>query len=333
MHYSLVCTGIGKQEYKPEEIQELKECFVLIEVLKATICGSDYMVLHGNHPYKKYPAILGHEFVGKVIDANNTEFKINDMVTSLSYSYCGKCDKCKKEHYNHCIKKITYNTAGSSGAFTKHMLVHKNSLLTLPVSQDTQLFVISEPLSIVIHAFNKIEINKSSRLLIIGAGAMGLLSSIYYNEFTSGSVLTLIEKNESRRKFAQDMGLNVISDMNMIPNNHFDILVVAGGSGFDINQAMEKITNNSILVLISYFDTNNQIDMNTVVKKEITIKGSFLSNKLDLLKSVEILHKARNTCSPFNKLITEKVQFSELEKYMSNRLSNGKILIDSPGVL
>ncbi|WP_340622031.1 zinc-dependent alcohol dehydrogenase [Xenorhabdus siamensis] len=333
MYYSLVCTGIGKQQYKLEKIKKLKESFVLVEVIKATICGSDYMVLHGIHPYKKYPAILGHEFIGKIIDANDTEFNINDMVTSLSYGYCGKCDQCKKEYFNHCVKKITYNTFGSSGAFTKHMIVHRNSLLTLPKAQDNQLFVISEPLSIVVHAFNKIKINKSSRLLIIGAGAMGLLSAIYYSEYTDGSNLIIVEHDKSRRKFAQDMGFEVISDINTVPSDYFNILIVAGGNKFDINKAMKIITNNSLLVLISYFDANNEIDMNTIVKKEITIKGSFLSSKIDLLDSINILYKSLNNNSLFNKIITNEIKFSELEEYMGKHISNGKVLIDSLGVL
>lgn len=52
MHYSLICTGKGKQHYAPELSEPVPCDFLRLEVNVATICGSDYMVLQGTHPYK-----------------------------------------------------------------------------------------------------------------------------------------------------------------------------------------------------------------------------------------------------------------------------------------
>ncbi len=146
MNYSLVCTEKGSQSYQPELRPQLSDGYLLLEVQQATICGSDYMVLHGIHPYKQYPAILGHELVGKVINANGiAAFKEQQLVTALSYGFCGHCEHCNNQRYNHCSKKVTYNTAGSSGAFSKHMIVHHSSLMALPEHSNSNLFVLAEP--------------------------------------------------------------------------------------------------------------------------------------------------------------------------------------------
>ncbi|MEI8634926.1 alcohol dehydrogenase catalytic domain-containing protein [Vibrio sp. PP-XX7] len=92
--------------------------YVLVQIKLASICGSDYMVLQKTHPYKKYPAILGHEFVGEVINNGHIEnINIGDKVTALSYGFCGKCEACLNPKSKSLPRKITYNTAGNRWSF------------------------------------------------------------------------------------------------------------------------------------------------------------------------------------------------------------------------
>ncbi|PHM56798.1 zinc-dependent alcohol dehydrogenase [Xenorhabdus sp. KK7.4] len=332
MSYSLICTAKGCQFYQKESIPKLESGFLLLEIQKATICGSDYMVLHGSHPYKKYPAILGHEFIGKVINNNGISiFKEQQWVTALSYGYCGYCEYCRVKRYNHCSKKITYNTAGSGGAFSNHMIVHHSSLAFLPDNSD--LFVLSEPLSIVIHALNKISITPTTKILIIGAGAMGLLSAITCQETYGACDITFIEKNVSRKNFLIELGFTVVDEQVAVVENKFDVMIVAGGNKLNFSQILKLTVVGGELLFISYFDTISQLDMNTIVRKELKFSGSFLSTLDDLKQAIDILHLSTTTHSKLEKIITKKIHFKELKNHMITGNSDGKVLIESIGYL
>ncbi|MCP1108502.1 alcohol dehydrogenase catalytic domain-containing protein [Serratia nevei] len=97
MFYSLICHDKGHQTYEPETLAPAPTDFMRVEIHKAAICGSDYMVLNQTHPYKQYPAILGHEFIGKIADDDGSgDLKKGLWVTGLSYGSCGACVFCKR---------------------------------------------------------------------------------------------------------------------------------------------------------------------------------------------------------------------------------------------
>ncbi|WP_024645359.1 zinc-dependent alcohol dehydrogenase [Pseudomonas syringae] len=334
MHYSLICTEKGKQHYALESTTPAAPEFLLLEVNYATICGSDYMVLQGTHPYKKYPAILGHELVGKVVQAGDgSRFICGEQVTALSYGSCGQCDYCKQQLTNHCLEKITYNTAGSSGAFSRHMHVHESSLVAIPEDSKPHDFVLAEPLSIVVHALHKVRVEASDNVLIIGAGAMGLLSAIVCREVHNVSNVTLLETHSSRQAFAESLGFLSALQFEDIPKDSVDMIIVAGGSALDFDLALSRLNIGGTLLLISYFDTLSQLDMNTVVRKEIKIAGSFLSTLDDLSVSVEMIKRSQHNESLLSKVIVERISFGQLKDFMLRTGTVGKTIVESPGVL
>ncbi|MDE9519311.1 alcohol dehydrogenase catalytic domain-containing protein [Xenorhabdus bovienii] len=337
MFYSLMCHGKRNQAYEPEVIPQMPPGFLQVEIVKAAICGSDHMVLNQTHPYKQYPAILGHEFIGRVTNAAGiSAFHEGQWVTGLSYGACGSCPNCKRELSNHCLNKVTYNTAGSSGAFTRTMTVHHSSVLPLPqnrAAEDNE-YVLSEPLSIVVHALNNMNVSPNARLTIIGAGAMGLLSAIFCREEKDISEVTLIDKTPSRCEFARSLGFRAETDMSDIADSDVDILVIAGGEALNIDNYIALLRPGAQVVLISYFDTHVNIDMNMLVRKEITLRGSFLSDRRDLAKAIQIIQQSTTTKdSALKKIITDVITFAELRDFMLNKTSKGKVLINEPGVL
>lgn len=335
MYYSLTCHSKHNQTYEPEAAPFVPAGFLQIEVVKAAICGSDLMVFNQTHPYKQYPAILGHEFIGKIADsAGNSAFRQGQWVTGLSFGFCGNCVSCEQGMSNHCLNKVTYNTAGTSGAFTRTMIAHHSSLLPLP--EDTAIvdeYVLSEPLSIIVHAMRKATFFSKARVVIIGAGAMGILSAIYCREEMGIASLTLIDNTASRREFVRSLGFDSEETLAGREPDSIDILIIAGGHKLDINNYIASLRPAAQVLLISYFDSESTIDMNILVRKEITLRGSFLSDKRDLATAINILGQAIKKESALKKVITDVIAFSELRDFMLNKNSKGKVLINEPGVL
>ncbi|TDS70345.1 L-iditol 2-dehydrogenase [Pantoea sp. PNA 14-12] len=336
MFYSLMCHGKKHQTYEPETLTPAPADFTRIEIFKAAICGSDFMVLNQTHPYKEYPAILGHEFIGKITDEDCAyDLKKGQWVTGLSYGSCGECDYCKRGMDNHCLKKVTYNTAGSSGAFTRTMTVHHRSLAPLPSGRtaDDYEFVLAEPLSIVVHALDNLEISHENQLTVIGAGAMGLLSAIFCREVKSVEKVELVDKAAARCAFAHSLGFNASNTMSNVNLSKTDVLVIAGGETLNLNDYIGLLRPGTRVVLISYFDTPVMLDMNLIVRKEITLQGSFLSNPQDLLKAIAIIEQSKKRNSRLKEIITDFITFGELRDFMLTKSSKGKVLIDKLGVL
>lgn len=336
MFYSLMCHGKKHQTYVPEAITSAPPDLTRIEIYKAAICGSDFMVLNQTHPYKEYPAILGHEFIGKIADDDCASgLRKGQWVTALSYGSCGDCDYCKRRMDNHCLKKVTYNTAGSSGAFTHTMTVHHRSLAPLPSGRtaDDYEFVLAEPLSIVVHALDNLEISYENQLTVIGAGAMGLLSAIFCREIKNIEKVELVDKAAARCAFAHSLGFNASSSMSDVDLSKTDVLVIAGGETLNVNDYIGLLRPGARVVLISYFDTPVVLDLNLIVRKEITLQGSFLSNPQDLVKAIEIIEQSKKRDSRIKEIITDFISFGELRDFMLTKISKGKVLIDKPGVL
>lgn len=335
MNYSLICHDKKTQMYQPEADIALQPGFLQIEIEKAAICGSDYMVLNGTHPYKQYPAILGHEFIGKVVKtSSDVPFNKGQWVTGLSYGACEQCAACQNGLGNHCENKVTYNTAGSSGAFTRNMIAHYSSLLPLPEQENIpEEYVLSEPLSIIVHAMRKVDFSNANKIAIIGAGAMGLLSAIYCCEEKGVPSITITDNLAARQQFTQSLGYSAVKNLCQEAKNSIDILIVAGGSELDLDEYLRYLAPAAQIVLISYFDTRSSVDMNTLVRKEITLHGSFLSDKDDLQDAIDIIQRTAKTSSNLKKIISQAIHFSDLRDFMLNQSSVGKVVVNQPGVL
>ena len=77
---------------------------VLVKVRYAGICGSDMHIYHGTSPVATYPRVIGHEFVGEVVETGNNakHLKAGDRVVIEPIYYCGKCYPCRNGRPNVC---------------------------------------------------------------------------------------------------------------------------------------------------------------------------------------------------------------------------------------
>lgn len=81
-----------------------KDDDVIIKVAFGGICGSDIGIYTGGNSLAKYPAIIGHEFVGTVVETGKavTHVKVGDYVVSDIVNSCGHCYACRTGHHNVC---------------------------------------------------------------------------------------------------------------------------------------------------------------------------------------------------------------------------------------
>jgi (R,R)-butanediol dehydrogenase/meso-butanediol dehydrogenase/diacetyl reductase len=177
---------------------------VLVEVAQCGICGSDlHMVFDG---YAKPGAILGHEWSGIVAAApGDSAWVPGDRVVGTSSPGCGRCRPCRRGRPSVCLNRPTPDFAGYHGAFCQYKSVAADSLIRIPDSLPTRVAALAEPMAITLHAVRLAGVHVDDRVLVTGAGPVGLLL-VAVLRARGISDITVSEPSAVRRRQALAVG-------------------------------------------------------------------------------------------------------------------------------
>ncbi|CAN6603387.1 sorbitol dehydrogenase 1 [Trichomonascus vanleenenianus] len=188
---------------------------VQVAVKATTLCGSDmHYYLHGRNGDNivREPLTLGHESAG-VITAVGPEvegLKVGDRVALEVGKPCGYCEVCKKGRYNLCSKMQFRSSAKSfphfQGTLQERINCPASWVYKLPKSVSLEDAALLEPLAVAIHAANRATIEHGSTCLVIGAGAVGLLSAAIAR-VNGCSTVVICDIAKNRVDFAVENGL------------------------------------------------------------------------------------------------------------------------------
>jgi 2-desacetyl-2-hydroxyethyl bacteriochlorophyllide A dehydrogenase len=202
--------------------------WITIRVNASGICGTDLHIFLGEY-LGDYPIIPGHEFSGDVVAIGDKvdKFQIGDRVAIEPNLSCGICDACLHNRQHFCEDWQAIGVTMPGGMAT-HVIVPQQAAFTIgDLSFEEAAFM--EPLSCVIHGVGLIGSALGARILLIGAGPIGML--LLRTLKNIGTVeLDIVEKNKSRRNFAAaERTGQVFSDFSQVKKEHYDIVVDATG--------------------------------------------------------------------------------------------------------
>src|SRR5258708_35993092 len=101
---ALVCREPGALllEERPEPDRRQGE--IAVRVRRVGICGTDYHIYEGKHPYLRYPRVMGHELAVEIIEAPpGSDFLNGEVCVVNPYLYCGQCVACRAGKPNCCV--------------------------------------------------------------------------------------------------------------------------------------------------------------------------------------------------------------------------------------
>lgn len=165
-----------KTRFLERQIQELAPDEVLVRVRASAICGSDLHIARGLHPSAPLPVTIGHEFSGDVVAVGSqvTNARIGQRVTVEPCIVCGKCDACRHGNYGYC-EHISFTYRRGDGAMADYVVVKEPYVYELPEYLSYETGALIEPLSVATHAVRRADIRLGETVLIIGAGAIGMM--------------------------------------------------------------------------------------------------------------------------------------------------------------
>src|SRR5215212_1941769 len=128
----------------------------LVKVKQAGICSTDLEIVKG---YMGFTGILGHEFVGEVIDSPQKEF-IGQRVAGEINVVCGRCDLCLSGLSNHCRNRTVLGILKHDGAFADFVRLPASNLHALPRTIDDDQAVFIEPLAAAFQILKQIKLDQ-----------------------------------------------------------------------------------------------------------------------------------------------------------------------------
>src|SRR5204863_2421287 len=147
---------------------------VVLEVLRAAICGTDAAEWDHGPVLCRPGVVLGHEFVGRVVDVGDDvdEWKIGDRVVSGAGISCGHCLWCRRGRTNLCAD---YRTLGLqvNGGLAEYVTSPAAICRLVPAACDDDAAAMTQPLAVALHALSRVGQQPDENIAVIGAGGIG----------------------------------------------------------------------------------------------------------------------------------------------------------------
>ncbi len=240
-----------------------------VRVGVAGVCATDLELCRGYYPFE---GVLGHEFVGRVVEAPTAPELVGHRVVGEINAPCGRCAACLAGLGNHCPERTVLGILGRSGAFAEELVLPVANLHRLPgeLSRERATFV--EPLAAAYQLCEQVPLRPTDRVLVVGAGRLGQLVARVLAE--GGCEVSVVARHQRQRELLAEIGVSVVGDAEALPSRCFDVVVEASGSPSGFEVARAAVRPRGTIVLKSTYAGRLELDASALVVDEITLVGS-----------------------------------------------------------
>jgi L-iditol 2-dehydrogenase len=313
----------GYQQIKVEklELPAVSENDVLVQIEMATMCPTDVKKFKNKELSLPGPLILGHECTGIVakIGSKVTSVKEGDKVAISPNLPCGKCHFCKKGLTFACEKLLgigcsvgsiemcydLFKQKGIGGAFSEYLKVPERNVWKIPKNVSPEEATLAEPLADVIHSIMRSKVQPGDKVVVIGAGPMGLLHILLLNLLPVGAIIA-VEPLEERQKVARKFGATYVVNpetenpvqrvRELLNGAGADTVTVTVGGGNQAKCVTEGIsmlaTCGTLNVFASAYPPSSiQIDPNLIHYKSLNLIGTVGYADEHFLRALQLLSR------------------------------------------
>ena len=253
----------------------------LIRTRLAGVCNTDLEIVRG---YLGFTGVLGHEFVGEVVRADDAPHLVGQRVVGEINAYCGECPTCRRGDPTHCPHRTSLGISGRDGAMADYLTLPTHLLYPLPESLPDEWAVFTEPLAAAMEITDKIHCRPTDRVVVLGDGKLGLLIAQVLQ--LTGCDLLAIGRHQSKLAILERRGIRTqIGDDKTEVGA--DMVVEATGSAGGFATARALVRPRGTLVMKSTFHGDVSLDLSRVVVDEVVVVGSRCGPFLPALRLLE----------------------------------------------
>ncbi|PMS35154.1 2-desacetyl-2-hydroxyethyl bacteriochlorophyllide A dehydrogenase [Trinickia symbiotica] len=280
-----------------------KDREIVVRPVACGICGTDLHICQHGFPGTNYPVTPGHEFAGHVVAAGREVkgIKEGDFVAVNPNVSCGACEWCK-EGKPHLCNALTPIGVGRPGAAAEQVVVPGQNAHVVRESIGYGVAALIEPLACALHAVESSQGVRDRRVLVIGAGTMGLLTSIIARHHGAAEV-TVIDPNQGKHPIAVDVGAHKVATPEQLGDERYEVVFEAAGAMPALRMALNHIRKTGVLVQVGVHNVEAIVEVNpfTIYEHELRIIGSnSLANQFPA--AVDLMY---DIAQPAGKLIGE----------------------------
>jgi L-iditol 2-dehydrogenase len=266
---------------------------VLLRIRACGICGSDLHGWDGSTGRRRPPLIMGHEASGEIaaVGPRVERWRVGDRVTFDSTISCGACSYCREGHINLCENRRVVGVAPAEfrqhGAFAEFLALPPRILYALPDALSFPHAAMVEPVSIAVHAVQRVRLAPTDTVVVIGSGMIGLFV-IQALRWAGAKKIIAVDRHDNRLALARELGAT-----DALHSDQCDVAAevarLTGGRGADhafevvgvgatFALAVSTLRRGGSLVLVGNLAPKIDFPLQLVVNRELTLHGSCASS-------------------------------------------------------
>lgn len=297
---ALVCDEPGRLTLAERPDPERGEGEVPVRIRHVGICGTDFHIFGGKHPFLEYPRVMGHELSGTVQEAPpGSALKPGDPVYIVPYLSCGTCQACRIGLTNACCNIRVLGVHCDGGMAELVPVPEANVIPTgdIPIEDAAMI----EFLAIGAHGIRRGGVTARDRVLVTGAGPIGMSALLFAK--ARGANVTVMDTREDRLAFARDrLGADAVllADANAEENarrltgsDWFDVVVDATGAAAPIERGFGFLAHGARYVLLSVVRDSLTFSDPEFHKREATLLASRNAQPEDFAEVVRQMQAGR----------------------------------------
>jgi L-iditol 2-dehydrogenase len=318
----------GQLELREVETPSAGPGEVVVKIKAALTCGTDLKAYLRGHPKMPMPTLFGHEFSGEIAQVGNgvKSFHEGDAIMSVHSAPCGSCYFCQKNQDNLC--ELTMG-AKVMGAYAEYIRVPphivKQNMFSKPNQLSFKEAAMLEPLACVLHGFDQFSLDPNDTVVIIGAGAIGLLHLLSLRTLGVQNVV-VTGRRAYRLRLAKELGASLVIDTEAVDaaeaiheltkGRGADVVIECTGKPDVWELAIRLCRRGGQVVLFGGCPSGTRISVETgrLHYDQITLRSPFHYTRAAVRRSYEVL--AGGVISATH-LITAEYPLEQLPKVFS----------------
>lgn len=294
------------------------EHWVRVRTLLGGICGSDLNVITlgaspSTSPFSSFPFVVGHENVGVVVAVGKAvrsvgvgaRVTVNPLLCCEPREIAPACEACQAGEHSRCTHftdgavapgMLLGTTRGLGGSWGERFVAHESQVVPVPDGMSDEEAVLVEPFACSVHAVRANLPTDGARVLVIGGGSIGLLTTAALRALAPRAEVTMLARHEFQLEHAQRLGVERVVQARAdylralaeaahtrlltpiigkpVGVGGFDQTFVCVGGGAAMEDAMRVTRAGGSIVLLGNSSTMNGVDWTPLWLKELTVRGS-----------------------------------------------------------
>ena len=322
---ALICHKNGSIELIEKEMPKPQnDRDAIVKVTLSSICTSDLHIMRGAVPRAVPETVLGHEFVGEVVEVGSAlkNLKKGDRVAANCETFCGECFFCRHGFINNCEKggwELGCRIDGCQAEFVRVPFAD-TGLTKIPenVSYESALFV-GDILSSGYFGAEMCEIKKGDTIAVIGAGPVGLCAMMCAKYLGAGKIIA-IDVDASRLEIAKNQKLadfifnppdcDVEKEVkNLTENRGADGVIECAGAKDTFEMSWKIARPNAIVGVVAMYEEDQILPLPQMYGKNLTFK----TGGVDAIHCAKLLDLISKGLISTDFLITHKVSLGNIK--------------------